>query len=45
MEKHYVFIKDGVVEKMFEEPGREDNHPADPYGESSPENIMKYLKG
>jgi len=43
--RYAAVVKDGVVEKMFEEPGREDNHPADPYGESSPENVMKYLKG
>ena len=43
--RYAAIINDGVVEKMFEEPGREDNHPADPYGESSPENVMKYLQG
>lgn len=35
-------IKDGRVEKMFVEPeGTADN--PDPYGETSPENVMKYL--
>ena len=33
------------IEKLFEEPGREDNFSSDPYGESSPENVMRYLKG
>ena len=35
---------DGVIEAWFEEPGREDNHPADPYGESSPETVLAWLK-
>jgi len=43
--RYAAIIKDGVVEQMFAEPGLEDNHPADPYGVSSPENVMKYLKG
>lgn len=41
--RYAAVIKDGVVEKWFEEPGREDNHGEDPYGESSPENVLKYL--
>lgn len=43
--RYAAVIKDGVVEKMFEEPGRVDNCPDDPYGETSPENVMAYLKG
>ena len=42
--RYAAVIKDGVVEKWFEEPGREDNHGEDPYGESSPENVLKYLE-
>jgi peroxiredoxin len=42
--RYAAVVKDGVVEKMFEEPGREDNHNGDPYGESSPETVMTYLK-
>ncbi len=41
--RYAAIINDGVVEKWFEEPGREDNHGADPYGESSPENVMAWL--
>ncbi|MBL4807797.1 MAG: peroxiredoxin [Rhodobacteraceae bacterium] len=37
-------IKDGVVEAWFQEPGIEDNHGADPYGESSAETVMAWLK-
>ncbi len=39
-----IIDRDGQIEKMFEEPGREDNHNGDPYGESSPENVLLYLK-
>lgn len=37
-----VVLKDNAVEKMFVEPEASDRDP-DPYGESSPENVMKYL--
>jgi len=36
-------VKDGVIEKWFEEPGRCDNCEDDPYGETAPEAIVKYL--
>ena len=42
--RYAMIVNDGVVEAWFEEPGREDNHGADPYGESSPENLLKYLQ-
>jgi len=42
--RYAAVIKDGVVEAWFEEPGRADNHDADPYGESAPENVLSYLK-
>ncbi len=42
--RYAAVINDGVVEAWFEEPGREDNHGADPYGVSSPETVMEYLK-
>tara|TARA_R110001592_G_scaffold241251_3_gene501675 strand:- start:689 stop:1234 length:546 start_codon:yes stop_codon:yes gene_type:complete len=41
--RYAAIINNGVVEKMFEEPGKEDNCASDPYGESSPETVMKYL--
>lgn len=41
--RYAAIIKDGVVEAWFEEPGMSDNHGEDPYGESSPENLKKYL--
>ncbi|QOL79955.1 peroxiredoxin [Pseudooceanicola spongiae] len=43
--RYAAVINDGVVEQWFEEPGICDNHSEDPYGESSPENLIKYLEG
>lgn len=42
--RYAAIIKDGVVEAWFEEPGRCDNHGEDPYGESSPETVLAWLK-
>lgn len=42
--RYAAVVKDGVVEAMFEEPGICDNFSEDPYGESSPETLMKYLE-
>ena len=42
--RYAAIINDGVVTKMFEEAGREDNHDGDPYGESSPENVLDFLE-
>ncbi len=42
--RYAAIVNDGVVEAWFEEPGLEDNHGEDPYGESSPENLLKYLE-
>ncbi|WP_170363583.1 peroxiredoxin [Ruegeria arenilitoris] len=42
--RYAAIIKDGVVEAWFEEPGLMDNCPEDPYGVSSPENLMKHLE-
>ena len=42
----YAMIVDNyVVQKMFIEPGKTDDTPEDPYGISSPENVLKYLQG
>ena len=35
---------DCKVEKIFEEPGKSDNFGEDPYGETSPENLLEYLQ-
>jgi peroxiredoxin len=42
--RYAMVVKDGVIEKLFEEPGRSDNFGDDPYGETSPETVMAYLK-
>lgn len=42
--RYAAVIDDGRVEALFEEPGRCDNHVEDPYGESSPETVLAYLR-
>ncbi|WP_170437356.1 peroxiredoxin [Ruegeria arenilitoris] len=42
--RYAAIINDGVVEAWFEEAGLMDNCPEDPYGVSSPENLMKHLE-
>ncbi len=42
--RYAAIVNDGVVEAWFEEPGLMDNCPEDPYGVSSPENLMKHLE-
>ena len=41
--RYAMVVNNGVIEKWFEEPGMTDNCEDDPYGETSPENVMKYL--
>ena len=41
--RYAMVVNDGVVEKMFVEPGKENNCEDDPYGKSSPQNIIKEL--
>ena len=41
--RYAAVINDGVIEAWFEEPGRADNHPEDPYGESAPETVLAWL--
>lgn len=42
--RYAAVVNNGTIEAWFEEPGLSDNAADDPYGETSPENIMKYLK-
>ena len=42
--RYAAVITDMIREKLFVEEGREDNFGSDPYGESSPETVMDYLK-
>lgn len=41
--RYAMIVNNGKIEAWFEEPGREDDCPTDPYGETSPENIMNWL--
>ena len=42
--RYAAVVKNGVIEKMFVEPGFEDNCSTDPYGESSPQTVLEWLK-
>ena len=42
--RYAAVLTDLVREKLFDEPGREDNFAGDPYGESSPERVLEYLR-
>lgn len=42
--RYAAVVNDGIIEAWFEEPGRDDNHTEDPYGESSPETVLTWLK-
>lgn len=41
--RYAAVINNGIIEAWFEEPGFEHNCETDPYGESSPENVLNYL--
>jgi len=41
--RYAAIVNDGKIEAWFEEPGICDNHGEDPYGVSSPENVLEYL--
>jgi len=42
--RYAMVVNDGVVEKMFIEPGKSDDCETDPYGETSPESVRSYLE-
>lgn len=42
--RYAAVVNNGVVEAWFQEPGIVDNCGDDPYGESSPESVLKWLK-
>ncbi|MEV8465538.1 peroxiredoxin [Fluviibacterium sp. DFM31] len=42
--RYAAIVNDGTVEAWFEEPGLADNHGEDPYGVSSPETVLNYLR-
>ena len=41
--RYAAVVDDGVIEKLFEEPGKRDNADDDPYGETTPEAVYTYL--
>ncbi len=41
--RYAAIVKDGAIEAWFEEPGISDDCETDPYGESSPQNILENL--
>ena len=42
--RYACVVNNGKIEKWFIEPNPEDNCPVDPYGETSPENVLEWLK-
>ena len=42
--RYAAIINNCKIEKIFEEPGKSDNYEEDPYGETSPENVLSYLQ-
>ena len=42
--RYAVIATNGRIDKVFVEPGMEDNCPSDPYGETSPERILQWLE-
>ena len=41
--RYAMVVDNGVITNFFEAPGLKDNCTSDPYGESSPENVLKCL--
>jgi peroxiredoxin len=42
--RYAAVINNGKIEKWFIEPGKTDNIDTDPYGVSSPENVLEWIK-
>ena len=42
--RYAAVVDNGIIEKLFEEPGKGDNAIDDPYGETSPEKVLEYVK-
>ena len=43
--RYAAIVAEGVIEAWFEEPGFSDNADTDPYGETSPRNLLDHLAG
>lgn len=42
--RYAMIVDNGIIEKWYQEPGLQDNFEEDPYGETSPNNIIPYLE-
>ena len=42
--RYAMVLNNGIVEAWFEEPGKSDDCLDDPYGETTPENVLAYLE-
>jgi peroxiredoxin len=42
--RYAAVVTDGIIEKLFEEPGKRDNADSDPYEVTTPENVLNYIR-
>lgn len=42
--RYSAVVTDGIIEKLFEEPGKCDNADSDPYEVTTPENVLNYIR-
>jgi len=42
--RYAMLVEDGVISKLFSEPGMMDNCPDDPFGQSSVDTMLEYLR-
>lgn len=42
--RYAMLVEDGVIVKLFSEPGKADNHPEDPFEVSDADTMLEYLK-
>lgn len=42
--RYAAVVTNGIIDKMFVEPGMRDNADTDPYEESTPEKVLEYVK-
>ena len=42
--RYAAVVTDGIIERLFEEPGKCDNADSDPYEVTTPENVLDYIR-
>ena len=42
--RYAAVVKDGIIEKLFVEAGQRDNADTDPYEQTTPENVLNYVR-